>query len=230
MLSRSWNPIILLNMQISRAQESARFWDRKAKGYAKSAIADIPAYERTLERTRAHLGRSGHVLELGCGTGTTALHLAPHVGQVTASDISAEMVSIARDKAQAQGVQNVEFVAAGAHDQEVMNRGYDAVLAFNLLHLVDDVPGLLAQIHRALKPGGLFISKTFCLPDGFSAKVAMIRLALPLMKMFKQAPSVQFWRVHELDELVLSAGFSVVEQGAYPENPPRRFLVVQKNH
>lgn len=215
-------------MQISRAQESARFWDRKAKGYAKSAIADVPAYEQTLERTRAHLRRSDKILEIGCGTGTTALRLAPEVAEMTASDISSKMVDIARDKAKAQGVDNVEFVSAGAHEQGVMARQYDAILAFNLLHLVDDLPGLLTQIHQALKPGGLFISKTFCVPDGFSPKVALIRAILPLMQLIKQAPSVQFWRVQELDELILNAGFSAVEQGAYPENPPRRFLVVQK--
>ncbi|MBB5050595.1 cyclopropane fatty-acyl-phospholipid synthase-like methyltransferase [Afipia massiliensis] len=54
----------------------ARFWDRSSRKYAVSAIADQAGYERTLDRTRALLGPNDRVLELGCGTGTTALRLA----------------------------------------------------------------------------------------------------------------------------------------------------------
>src|SRR5262249_9010493 len=52
------------------AANDARFWDRAARKYAAGRIADMPGYERTLERTRHYLKRSDKVLELGCGTGT----------------------------------------------------------------------------------------------------------------------------------------------------------------
>ena len=57
----------------------ARFWDRTSRKYAMGAIADQAGYERTLDRTHALLGSGDRVLELGCGTGTTALRLARDV-------------------------------------------------------------------------------------------------------------------------------------------------------
>lgn len=215
-------------MQESTESSSAHFWDKKAKGYAKSAIADMEAYERTLDRVRAHLQPQDEVLELGCGTGSTALLLAPCVSRITASDVSGEMVRIGQQKASAQGSKNVDFVVAGAQDPKLGSGRYDVVMAFNLLHLVDDVSASIARAYELLKSGGLFISKTFCLPQERSLKVSMIRLALPLMQLLKQAPEVHFLKVSQLDQLVLDAGFSLIEQGAYPEHPPRRFLVAQK--
>jgi ubiquinone/menaquinone biosynthesis C-methylase UbiE len=54
---------------------------------------------KTLDCTRKHLSASDNVLEVGCGTGTTALLLAPSVKQITASDISSRTIEIAREKA-----------------------------------------------------------------------------------------------------------------------------------
>jgi SAM-dependent methyltransferase len=76
----------------------ARFWDRSSRKYAIGAIADQAGYERTLDRTRALLGPGDKVLELGRGTGTTALRLAGDVQNYLATDISAGMIAIANEK------------------------------------------------------------------------------------------------------------------------------------
>lgn len=219
---------ILSFMQEHTEDSSARFWDKKARGYAKSAIADTDAYEKTLARVGEYLKADDQVLEIGCGTASTALSLAPSVGKMFASDVSSQMIDIGKEKAKAQGCENIELLVAGAMDPQLTARQYDVVLAFNVLHLVDDPVATVARAYELLKPGGLFISKTFCLPSTFSIKVGALRLILPLMQLLKQAPSVHFMKVPELDKIVLDAGFSLKEQGAYPENPPRRFLVAQK--
>ena len=82
---------------MSKAND-ARFWDRTSRKYAASAILDRAGYERTLDRTRALLGSGERVLELGCGTGTTALLLADDVQHYLATDISAGMIAIANEK------------------------------------------------------------------------------------------------------------------------------------
>ena len=57
--------------------KETQFWDRIAPRYAKSPVRDQAAYEHTLDRVAHYLRPEHQVLELGCGTGTTAVHLAP---------------------------------------------------------------------------------------------------------------------------------------------------------
>ena len=80
----------------------AAFWDRIAPKYARTPISNMDAYEATLARVKTHLSETDTVLELGCGTGTTAMKLAPGVAHVTASDVSGAMIGIGRARASAR--------------------------------------------------------------------------------------------------------------------------------
>jgi ubiquinone/menaquinone biosynthesis C-methylase UbiE len=201
------------------------FWDSKARGYAKQPIKDQAAYEKTLERTRAHLPADGYALELGCGTGTTALLLADAVERLHATDISPEMIAIARKKAVAKGATNVTFTAAELSSPEIGGREYDAVLAFNLLHLIEDLPAALIRINDLLAPGALFISKTPCL----ASLNPLMRGMIAVMQFFGQAPFVAFLTPSILEEKISDAGFDIVETGDYPPKLPSRFIVARKN-
>jgi ubiquinone/menaquinone biosynthesis C-methylase UbiE len=86
--------------------KDARFWDRAARKYAASPIGDMPGYERTLERTRHYLKPTDAAFEFGCGTGTTALNLAPSVARYVATDFAPEMIAIAREGGGAVGTQH----------------------------------------------------------------------------------------------------------------------------
>lgn len=93
-------------------RDAEEFWDKTAAKYAKSPVKDADSYEQTLERVRAHLAADDTVLEIGCGTGTTALLLADSAKHIIASDISSNMIEIADGKAKEQKVENVAFVHA----------------------------------------------------------------------------------------------------------------------
>ena len=205
----------------------ARFWDRTSRKYAKAAIADQAGYERTLDRTRALLGPDDRVLELGCGTGTTALRLAGDVQSYCATDISAEMIAIAENKRPASPVPSPVFRTATAEALAPEDGQFDAVLAFNYLHLVRDLPDTLRRIHALLATEGLFISKTPCLGD----MNPLIRLALlPAMRAIGMAPYVSVFQAPELSQLISAAGFdiSATENHATKGNNTRPYIVARK--
>ena len=66
---------------------STKFWDKIADKYAKQPIADEAAYQKKLQVTQGHFHSDMEVLELGCGTGSTAIIHAPHVKHIRAVDI-----------------------------------------------------------------------------------------------------------------------------------------------
>jgi ubiquinone/menaquinone biosynthesis C-methylase UbiE len=206
--------------------EGARFWDRAARKYATDPIKDMRGYERTLDRINHLVSSTDTVLEIGCGTGTTALRLAPSVSRMIATDVSSEMIAIAREKATAQACQNGEFSVATVEQAPGPDGTYDAVIALNLLHLIADLPSALAHVHRLLKPGCLFISKTPCL----SEMNLFIRLAVPVMRLIGKAPYVSFFSAAELEAGIADAGFTIVERGRHgsQSKDPRIFVVARK--
>ena len=205
--------------------KDAQFWDRASEKYARSAIADQAGYERTLNRTCDHLTSDDRVLELGCGTGTTALRLAARVEFYLATDISAEMISIARNKPSDESAPGLRFEIATAESLPEAAL-FNVILGFNYLHLVRDLSGTLRRIHDLLEPGGLFISKTPCVGD----MNILIRLALPVMRAIGKAPYAGIFRATELKRHVEMAGFDVIamENHATKGNEIRPYIVARK--
>lgn len=209
-----------------KTANDARFWDRAASKYAADPIADSAAYERTLERTRHYLKGSDTVFEFGCGTGTTALRLASDVRRIVATDISAKMIAIADAKAATATCANVEFKVATPGAMPDADGTFDAALGFNVLHLMAGREAALRDIHRMLKPGGTFISKTPCLGE----MNLLVRLAVPLMQFVGKVPYVSFLDAKELEREIAAAGFEIIERGRHASRgkDARPFLVARK--
>lgn len=185
---------------------TAQFWDKLAAKYAAQKIDDIPAYEQTLDKLRTLLKPEDNALEIGCGTGTTALVLAPHVSRYTATDISERMLGIARAKLSQAGPSNLAFLQARA-DEPVAGAPFDAIIASSILHLVPDLPKTLGALHDQLVPGGLLITKTSCVGE----MNPLIRIAIPIMRLFGKAPYVNFLTRDTLGDAIRAAGFEVLE-------------------
>ena len=203
---------------------SAKFWDKAAPKYATSAISDIEGYRATLAQTIAHLKPTHRVLEIGCGTASTALELAGHVAHVTATDISPAMIEIGHQNAAKAGVENITLTAHAADDPTSFESGpYDVVLALNLLHLLPNQAEVMARVHASLKPGGLFISKTACLGERWFFKPLV-----GVMTLLGKAPYVTHQRVDALRRAIKQTGFEVVEELTQPGTPPRLYMIARR--
>ncbi|MEN3975397.1 class I SAM-dependent methyltransferase [Emcibacter sp. SYSU 3D8] len=123
--------------------------------YADQASAYVAGTRRApaarLAGFLARLAPGAAILELGCGGGVDAAEMLMRGFAVDATDGSPEMAREARMRLG----RRVRVMAFDALDAE---GGYDAVWANAcLLHVpMADLPGVLARIHRALKPAGLF--------------------------------------------------------------------------
>lgn len=204
-------------------QPNPRFWTKIAGKYAARPINDMAAYDQTLSRIRAHLPSDARVLEIGCGTGGTALRLAADVKTYLATDFSEGMIDQAHLR---DAPDNVEFRVADVFDPAFEEGSFDAIIALNLLHLLDDMPTVYARLRKLLKPEGVFVSKTPCIGEGdLGFKFGLLKRAIPIMQWLGKAPFVRFLSRDDMDHEITTAGFRIVETGNYPVRPPNHFVV-----
>lgn len=104
---------------------------------------------------------SQRVLELGCGTGEDALHLARAGIKVTATDASAAMIEIAGEKMRRlTGAEPIEFHCLPMQEiaTSLQARSFDGVLSnFGAINCVPDLQSLAADVAGMLAPGAALI-------------------------------------------------------------------------
>ncbi|MEM7603882.1 MAG: class I SAM-dependent methyltransferase [Myxococcota bacterium] len=198
------------------------FWDGIAEEYAARPVDDVPSYEAKLKRLHALVGSDDRVLEVGCGTASTALMMAPHVRAYVATDISAAMARIASQKLDGEA-SNAQVLRLAAHEN-VPGAPFDAVFAFSLLHLVHDLDETLSAIRRQLRPGGLFVSKTVCLGDRSVFLRAMVRT----MTWVGKAPYVRPLTRIEVQSAIAAAGFLIEEVSHFGDQASNPFIVARR--
>ncbi|MFA8441602.1 class I SAM-dependent methyltransferase [Yoonia sp.] len=204
--------------------DSAAFWDKIARRYAGMTIRNPEAYEMTLDLVRARLRPDDHVLELGCGTGTTALRLADAVAHYVGNDYAPEMIAIAEEKRTEAQVENLVFCTGQLGDGSLPKGPFDVILGFNVLHLLPDRQSAFANIAQNLRPGGLLISKTPCLGGVYR----LLQPLVAVMRLMGKAPKLSFLTLARLERDIKAAGFEILETGSYPKRPPSRFIVAKK--
>lgn len=204
-------------------RRSHKFWDRIAARYAKRPIADEASYQKKLRVTRDYFRPDMNVLELGCGTGSTAIAHSPFVRHITAVDVSSRMLEIAQKKADAEGVSNVSFEQSTIDAFTAEPASYDAVLALSILHLLDNRDEVIERVQTLLKPGGVFVSSTACLGD----TMRFLKYVAPSGTLLGLLPVLRVFTTDELVESIVRSGFSIDYQWQ-PDKGKAAFIVAKK--
>lgn len=132
----------------------ARSYDRLTNDVDYAAVVDF--YWQILEREGLHPRTA---VDLACGTGSVALLLAKRLLQVTAVDMSEEMLCVAQQKT--QGLENPPTFVCQSLQRLSLPKGVDlAVCALDSMDYITDTADCaeaIRRIYRALNPGGCFI-------------------------------------------------------------------------
>ncbi len=188
-------------------QPSDTFWDKKSKNYDKNIKKYNFVYKKTIDSARSLLTNSDVVLDFACGTGAISLDIAPHVQKVLGIDLSEKMIALANKKVRERHIDNASFSQIDAFDQRLESNSFSAILAFHIFHLVDDAPKVLTRLNDLLAPGGLLISQTPCL----SERGWLFRSMIGLAQKLGVAPPIRNFRIPELESLVSSTNFEIIE-------------------
>ena len=138
------------------------------------------------------------VLEIACGTGRFTVMLAERGANITGLDISAEMLSQARDKARAAGVaDHVDLMRGDAGRLPFRDNEFDAVIAMRFFHLADTPAAYLEELKRVSREQVMF--DTF---KSYSAR-SVYNWALPM--------GSRLYARSEVESLIESAGLELVE-------------------
>lgn len=203
---------------------TSRFWDKAADKYSRSKIADEAAYQKKLSITRQLFRPDMDLLELGCGTGSTAILHAPHVRHITATDFSRAMLDIAEQRARDANVDNIAFRQADINHFDAGGETYDMVLTLSVLHLLKRPDLAITRIHEMLKPGGYFVSSTACLGDNL---LRVLGYVAPLGRALGLLPQLRVLTDRELVSMIEKTGFTIRHHW-HPGGHAAVFIVAQK--
>jgi ubiquinone/menaquinone biosynthesis C-methylase UbiE len=97
------------------------------------------------------------VLDVCCGTGASAIPAADRVGKkgsVTGVDFAEKLLEIARTKAEARALSNLEFVQGDMTALRFADDSFDAVVCVFGIFFAPDMPSALSGMWSKVKPGG----------------------------------------------------------------------------
>jgi 2-polyprenyl-3-methyl-5-hydroxy-6-metoxy-1,4-benzoquinol methylase len=211
-----------------KRSKAEKFWD----GLARTWAAPEPEPEQTdtkvLAKTRPHLKVTDTVLDFGCAKGSVDLRLAGAVKAIHGIDISSRMIAAAREAADAHGAANVSFAQATIFDDSLERGSFDVVLAFAVIHLLEEAPAALLRMSELLRPGGLLISVTPCLGEKGTLPVRSVMLLVRLAGSLRLIPPV--WRptIGELQKSMQDADLIILETEELEHSTSEYFVVAKK--
>ena len=100
-----------------------------------------------------------HVLECACGTGLLTEVIAQKCARLTATDFAPKM--LAKAKKNCAAFDNITFEPADITALDYPDGSFDAVVAGNVIHLLDNPMKALYEMDRVCKPGGRLIIPTY---------------------------------------------------------------------
>jgi 2-polyprenyl-3-methyl-5-hydroxy-6-metoxy-1,4-benzoquinol methylase len=203
--------------------KSEKFWDKSASKFDKEEKKDEQTTIKIIDRTRKYLKISDTVLDFGCGTGLISNDIADNVKIIYAVDTSSKMIEIAKNKADNRKIQNINYTYTTIFDEKYKSGSFDVILAFYILHLLEDNQKTIQRINDLLKPGGLIISVTPCIREKI-----FLNISLSLLSKIGLIPDIKSFKANELEDSITNGSFEIIENESLDHSIPQYFIVAKK--
>lgn len=146
------------------------------------------------------------VLDLGCGAGHASFTAAAQVAQVVAYDLSAQMLAVVAQAAQARGMDNIQTQQGMAETLPFADGEFDLVISRYSAHHWHDVGQALREVKRVLKPGGRAI-----MMDVVSPGHPLLDIYLQTVEALRDTSHVRNYAPGEWTGMLTAAGLLVEE-------------------
>ena len=192
--------------------KAQQFWDKQAKKFDDIQTQFEAASQEIISRTKEYLNAADNALDFGCGTGIITLKLAGGIKHIHGLDFSAEMISEALKKKNEANITNVSFSQGTIFDDDLEKVPFDKIIAFSIIHLLEDSEKVIQRIHELLKPGGLFISETACFKDRMDFKTRLEFTISRFMKWLGIFPlHLNMFKTSDVEQLIKRQNFNIIK-------------------
>lgn len=163
------------------------FWDKIAEIYDIAELTNKSVNEQMTAAVESDIPKGALVLDCAAGTGMLSMAAAKKARHVTCTDMSRKMLIRSMQKAKAGNVRNIGFAKRNIIALNDEDNKYDAVIAGNVLHLLDEPEKAVRELVRVTKPGGKIILPTYLLGES-----GFFKILIKLYKLLGFSPKKDF--------------------------------------
>jgi ubiquinone/menaquinone biosynthesis C-methylase UbiE len=211
--------------------KAQKFWDKQAKRFDGNQKQFETASQELIARTKEYLDTNDNVLDFGCASGTKTLELSDGVKHIHGLDFSTEMISEATKKKNKLNAKNVSFSQGTIFNDNLEKASFDKIIAYSIIHLLEDSEKVIQRIHELLKPGGLLISETACFKDKMDFKTRLEFTTYRFMRLLGIFPlHLNLFKISDIEQLIQKQNFNILKaQKLFFNGMTISFIVAEKH-
>lgn len=218
---------VLDKTENKRREDEKRFWDKGAVKYDRWIENSFDEQYRVFrKRIKSYIRSDDEILEIGCGTGDISFQVAPLCKKVTGTDISPEMIAIARSKLADGDYPNLSFSVEDAYKLPFPDAAFHKVICVNALQTMKEPERVVREARRVLKNNGEFIAVMYCYGD------SKVKDIIKLFTFVVKRGRPKYWTFFKrggVAKLFTDAGYEIVEAEDVWDEPVVCFVRGRKN-
>ena len=204
--------------------KSEKFWDRAADSFIDHGNDIQLTKNKDFITTLKYLNINDTVMDYGCATGIMSNAIADKVKEVHAIDISSRMIEMAKIKADERHIENIHYAQASIFDERYQKESFNVIIAFRILHVLEDAPMVIRRINELLKPRGVFISVTTCM----GSYRVFLSIIASLLEKVGLLPHLNWFKSTDLQSVITGEEFQIVEYEKMDDRVPNYCIVARK--